>query len=140
MRTFRWAVVLAAPVAVVLAAQPAAHASVVARAAAVAPAFSPTNLIYNATQNLPLGVIQKQDGSYADGNYDAVLQPFEFTSSTLHWTTAAGWYTAPGYCTQQWRSSDPWTGVPFVRQLPDLGAGRHFIGAFTSYEVSTYRC
>ncbi|MBG0563858.1 hypothetical protein [Actinoplanes aureus] len=94
-----------------------------------------TNFIYNEPEaNLPFGVIHLRDYNYAKGNYDIALPPGE---STLQWWgTTAGWYTAPGYCTQQYRSDH---GGPFHRQTPDLGPGIHYIGAYTTYAVYMYR-
>lgn len=138
---------LTLPVALALAVPTVASASANPQDAAVAAAQSArasaphlaasTNYIFNETSNLGIGVIHQKDGSYTHGTYDAVLQPNGSTDLNFGWTTTAGWYTGPGYCTAQWRSSDE---VNFVRQTPDLGAGQHFIGASTSYIVLMYHC
>jgi hypothetical protein len=97
-----------------------------------------TNAIGNQS-SIGLGVIHVRDGSYARGEYDAVLGAGQWTDLAFGWSSTAGWYTGPGYCTAQWRS-DTGIGGPYHRQLPDLGAGQHFIGGATSYIVVAYRC
>ena len=99
-----------------------------------------TNYIFNkSADNIGLGVIHVRDGNYTLGTHDAVLPWGTFSDWQFGWTTTAGWYTGPGYCTQQWRLDNSGTG-PRTRQLPDLGPGQHFIGAHTVYEVRAYRC
>jgi hypothetical protein len=95
-----------------------------------------TNYIFN-NSTIGIGVIHLHDGSYTHGTYDVILQPGGSSDLDFGWATTAGWYTGPGYCTEQWRSSDE---VNFVRQTPDLGSGQHFIGASTSYIVLAYHC
>jgi hypothetical protein len=116
-------------------------AAVLAVAAVAVPApaeaLTVTNFIQN-TSTINLGVIHVADGHYAHGNYDALLTPGRNTYVSFLWTTTAGWYTGPGYCTRQWRSDTP--NAPFRRQLPDLPAGLHVIGSNTAYQVQAYRC
>jgi hypothetical protein len=139
-------VLLTLPVALALAVPTVASASANSQDAAVAAAQSAragaphlaasTNYIFNDS-SIGIGTIHVQDGSYTHGTYDAILQPGGSTDLDFGWATTAGWYTGPGYCTEQWRSSDE---VNFVRQTPDLGSGQHFIGASTSYIVLAYHC
>jgi len=114
----------------------AAAAKPAAPAAAV-PAADETNFIWN-NSGIGRGVIHVKDGNYADGLYDAVLEAQGATDANYGWTTVAGWYTGPGYCTEQWRSDPNTQG--WNRQLPDLGSCQHFIGATTSYEAVLYHC
>jgi hypothetical protein len=114
------------------AARPAAVVAALTAASPTALAATTTNYIYNDS-DIGLGVIHVRDGSYTHGTYDVVLAPGTFTP----WTSTAGWYTGPGYCTEQYRSDD---GAPWTRQYPDLGPGQHFIGAHTSYIVYAYHC
>ncbi|SEF04028.1 hypothetical protein SAMN05216489_09857 [Streptomyces sp. 3213] len=106
-------------------------------AAAKAAAASGTNYIGNAS-GIGLGVMHIKDGVYTQGSYDAVLPANEWTNQAFGWANAAGWYTGPGYCTEQLRSDDG--GVTWTRQLPDLGPGQHFIGSATDYDVLMYHC
>jgi hypothetical protein len=85
-----------------------------------------------------LGVIHYSYGPHRYGSYDAILPGWAATYGEFGWSTTAGWYTGPGYCTVQLRSDDD--GLHWARQYPDLGSGQHFIGAHTSYEVEPYRC
>lgn len=102
-------------------------------------AATATNYIRNKTTGVfGLGVIHVRDGSYTHGTYDAVLPSGTYTDLYFGWTTTAGWYTGPGYCTYQYRNDDG--GSVFTRQLPDLGPGQHFIGSNTSYLVYVYHC
>jgi hypothetical protein len=96
-----------------------------------------TNFISNAWTGGNLGVIHVKDGSYTHGTYDAPLPPLDDTFDTLGWSTTAGWYTGPGFCTAQLRSDDG--GNTFVQQ-DNLGSGQHFIGANTSYIVRPFKC
>jgi hypothetical protein len=105
-----------------------------ARPAAVA--ATTRNFIWNVS-DIGIGVIHVRDGSYQHGTYDSILPSGAFTDQYLGWPGTGGWYTGPGYCTQQWRAED---GVNFSPQLPDLGPGQHFIGAHTSYIVNAYHC
>ncbi|MET8281751.1 hypothetical protein [Micromonospora sp. NPDC005174] len=84
-----------------------------------------------------LGVIHVRDGKYTYGTHDAVLPFDQWSDAWFGWATTAGWYTGAGYCTMQLRSDG---GGPWYRQLPDLGAGQHFVGLQTSYIVSIYGC
>ena len=102
-----------------------------------APAVVITNSIRNVG-TVGLGVIHVRDGNYVHGQYDSVLGEGRDSFFSFGWTTTAGWYTGPGYCTRQWRSDHP--GEVYRRQLPDLGPGQHFIGSQTSYQVEAYRC
>jgi hypothetical protein len=97
-----------------------------------------TNYIANGTAGVGLGVMHVRDGSYVHGSYDAVLPPGAYTDGYFGWTTTAGWFTGAGYCTYQYRNDDG--GSVFTRQLPDLGAGQHFIGSRTRYLVYAYHC
>lgn len=94
------------------------------------------NAIYNMSTGYGLGVIHIQDGAYTYGNYDAILPPQSWSDVQFMWITTAGWYTGPGYCTRQWRSTDGQTWTP---QYPDLGPGQHFIGLSTYYRVEAYQ-
>ncbi len=104
-----------------------------------------TNLIINAPNNssnissIRLGVIRvrRSDYSYRLGNYDELLSSANNTYNQFGWRTTAGWYTGPGYCTQQWRSDDG--GHTWIHQLPDLGPGQHYIGPNTWYWVEPYQ-
>ncbi len=102
----------------------------------VVAAVAATNAIANQS-SIGIGVIHVRDGNYSHGNYDVVLPRGQWTDLAFGWASTAGWYTGPGYCTQQWRS-DSIIGS-YVRQLPDLGPGQHFIGSHTSYIVIAYR-
>jgi hypothetical protein len=104
---------------------------------AVSAVASYTNFITNAWSG-GLGVIHVKDGTYTHGTYDALLPPNNNTVDAFGWSTTAGWYAGPGYCTSQLRSDD--RGNTWYWQLPDLGSGQHFIGANTSYVVFPYRC
>lgn len=106
-------------------------------AAAQAAAAAGTNYIGNAS-GIGLGVMHIHDGVYGQGLYDVVLPANEWTDQAFGWANAAGWYTGPGYCTEQLRSDDG--GVTWTRQLPDLGSGQHFIGSTTDYDVVMYHC
>jgi hypothetical protein len=101
-------------------------------------AATATNYIANGTAGVGLGVIHVRDGSYTHGTHDAVLPPNTYTSGYFGWTTTAGWYTGPGYCTYQYRNDDG--GSIFTRQYPDIGPGQHFIGPHTRYLVYAYHC
>jgi hypothetical protein len=128
------ALFVVAPCAVLAIAVPAAaNASTSVRPHSV----GSTNYVDNQTPGIDLGVLHTTEGPHMFGNYDALLPPAESTDLYLGWTTTAGWYIGPGYCTEQWRSEDE---VNFVRQLPDLGSGQHFIGTHTSYLVTAYHC
>lgn len=96
-----------------------------------------TNFISNGW-NRAIGVIHVKDGSYTHGTYDAALPAGDDTFDTFGWSTTAGWYTGPGFCTAQLRSNDG--GNTWSQQVPDLGSGQHFIGANTSYIVVPYNC
>lgn len=95
-----------------------------------------TNFISNGWTG-GLGVIHVKDGAYTHGSYDALLPAHKDTVDAFEWSTTAGWYTGPGYCTLQLRSDN---GGAWVQQSPDLGSGQHFIGAYTSYIVVPYAC
>jgi hypothetical protein len=96
-----------------------------------------TNFISNGW-TADIGVIHVKDGSYTLGNYDARLPSGDDTVDTFGWSTTAGWYTGPGFCTSQLRSDD--RGATWSQQLPDLGSGQHFIGANTSYILVVHSC
>ena len=114
-----------------------AQAESVAAHLRVNAAASYTNFVSNAWTG-SLGVIHVQDGSYTHGQYDALLPPSDDTVDTFGWSTTAGWYNGPARCSAMLRSDDG--GNTWTQQLPDLGPGQHFIGAYTSYIVSTYVC
>ncbi|WP_163568784.1 right-handed parallel beta-helix repeat-containing protein [Fodinicola feengrottensis] len=100
--------------------------------AGIAATTSATNTIINGT-TINIGVIHVKDGSYAHGQYDVALPPDDDTAGNLGWSTTAGWYTGPGYCTVQYRWD---ANYPIWRvQKPDLGPGQHFIGPDTSYQI-----
>ena len=107
--------------------------------AVIAPAAATNFIINDSPLGLEIGVIEKRDGDYQFGNYDWRLPEGQSTDLWLvtRWSTTAGWYTGPGYCTKQWRSEN--MGSTWTRQKPNLGPGQHFIGATTSYDVYAYR-
>lgn len=84
------------------------------------------------TGSVAIGVFPRN----SNANYTQRLQPGDYTHSAFGWTKVGGWYTGPGYCTYQMRSDDK--GRSWRYQKPDLGAGRHPIGATTSYLISAY--
>ena len=165
VRVFRWAVAVAAGLTVLLVVPSPAQAAVAVRShsavlaeskaaaereaqaflaraaarAAASPAAVPvsfSNYIENDGFDLAIGVIQKRDGVYTHGNYDAALSPQWNTYAQFTWSSAAGWWTAPGYCTWQYRSND---AVNWTRQKPDLGPGWHWIGSTTFYALMVYQ-
>jgi hypothetical protein len=118
--------------------RPAAVDAALTAALPTTMAATASNFVANGTAGVGLGVIHVRDGSYTHGTYDAVLPPNTYTSGYFGWTSTAGWYTGPGYCTYQYRNDDG--GSIFTRQYPDLGPGQHFIGSHTSYLVYAYHC
>lgn len=139
MKRFRWLAVLAIAIVFAAAGPAVANASTISHTGVSPHATSFTNYILNgSSSNVGLGVIHVRDGNYTFGNYDEVLQVGTDTNLAFGWATTAGWYTGPGYCTQQLRSDDG--GHSFTRQSPDLGPGQHFIGSNTIYIVNAYRC
>jgi hypothetical protein len=120
-------------------ARPAALDAAMTATRPLAMAATASNYIGNGTGGgFGLGVIHVRDGSYTHGTYDAVLPSGAYTDLYFGWTSTAGWYTGPGYCTYQYRNDDG--GSIFTRQLPDLGPGQHFIGSNTRYLVYVYQC
>ena len=94
-----------------------------------------TNTIGNrgGTGSVAIGVFPR--GSSA--TYTHLVRPDGYSHRDLGWNAVGGWYTGPGYCTYQLRSDNK--GQTWDWQKPDLGEGRHAIGATTSYIVSAYR-
>ena len=97
-----------------------------------------TNTIYNWTYGTGIGVIRVADNDYLFGNYDAALPGWQATWQDFQWTTTAGFYVGPGYCVNAFRHDHGLSGA-FTFQ-GTFGAGRHYIGANTSYILEARRC
>lgn len=117
----------------------AAPATLTVSPAAAASINVATNSVYNwSAGSTGIGVIRYQDHISANGKYDAVLGVPNGTAQTLGWLTTSGFYVGPGYCVDAYRHDNGLSGsFPFQGTF---GAGRHFIGAHTSYILEAYRC
>ncbi|MEV0162507.1 hypothetical protein [Nonomuraea fuscirosea] len=90
--------------------------------------------------SIGLGVINKLDGSYTHGNYDAILPAGRRTDTYLGWNKADGFYSGAGYCSDV----SYWNGSRWVLKgtwLPGLHRLTDDIGQdIKRWEIRAYRC